>query len=80
MPQRPVFDPARLATARLTASKSQAQLARAAGLSKQAMSLYEMGSNIPGAEALAAIAQELGEPMEFFFNGGNQNSGNKAAS
>jgi putative molybdopterin biosynthesis protein len=53
--------------ARLAAGLSQAEVAAAAGISRQAVGAIEAGRHRPGVDAAMAIARVVGEPVEELF-------------
>ena len=56
-----------LRDARTAAGLSQAAVARAAGISRQAVGAIEAGHNRPGVDAALAIAAAVGRPVEALF-------------
>lgn len=58
--------PEQLKRARLARGFTMTELAELVGVSKQAISNYEKGENIPSAEVFAKIKQVLGFPTQFF--------------
>lgn len=58
--------PARFTEARLAARLTQTELASRIGVSRQAVSSYEMGSKQPAPEVLLQISEELRQPLNFF--------------
>jgi Zn-dependent peptidase ImmA (M78 family)/transcriptional regulator with XRE-family HTH domain len=60
------FDPARLRLARELNEWSQAELARAAGLTPAAVSQFESGQTRPGRDTVNVMAHELAVPEAFF--------------
>ena len=57
----------RLKSARIQAGATQADLAAAIGVSKQAISQYENGRKSPESSTLLAIANYFGKPVGYFF-------------
>lgn len=58
--------PARLTEARLAARLTQTELAARVGVSRQAISSYELGDKAPEPPILRKISDELGQPVNFF--------------
>lgn len=58
--------PDRLTEARLAARLTQTDLAARVGVSRQAVSSYELGQKLPEPPVLSRIAEELGQPVSFF--------------
>lgn len=58
--------PERLTEARLAARMTQTELAEVVGVSRQAVSSYELGAKAPEPETMQRIAGALGQPMNFF--------------
>jgi Zn-dependent peptidase ImmA (M78 family)/transcriptional regulator with XRE-family HTH domain len=63
----PQFSPARLRIARQLAGLKQVELAPLVEVTPPALSQYESGTHIPGAQVLQRLALALGVPREFFF-------------
>lgn len=61
------FNGDRLRKARIYNGLTLTELAERTGLSKQSVSLYENGKNIPDYQRVAALSRELGFPFDFFF-------------
>src|SRR4051794_26915602 len=59
--------PTRLREARLAAGLSQAALAGAAGISRQAVGAIEAGLHRPGVDAALALAPAVGRSVEALF-------------
>ena len=57
----------RLRAARVRAQMSQRALAEKVGVSHTAISKYERGLDVPGADVLTRLAQALGVKVEYFF-------------
>lgn len=76
---KPVFSSRQLQSARDNARHSQQSLADKVGVSRNSIALYESGESVPGANILALIARELGQPCEFFFVDIDQNNGQVTA-
>lgn len=64
-PQRRL-NPEKLQKARHAKAMTQSDLARAVGLTRQAVSAYEQGTKSPEADTLGSIARELGQPVSYF--------------
>lgn len=62
-----VFNGDRLRKARIYNGLTLTELAERTGLSKQSVSLYENGKNVPDYQRVMTLANELGFPFEFFF-------------
>src|SRR5688500_2524571 len=60
------FVPPRLSEARLARQMSRAELARALGVTGQAIGYYESGERRPDMSVLLRLAQELEQPVSFF--------------
>ncbi|MEM7441595.1 MAG: XRE family transcriptional regulator [Pseudomonadota bacterium] len=58
--------PDRLVEARLAERKTQTELANLVGVSRQAVSSYEMGDKQPEPETMANIARHLKQPIGYF--------------
>lgn len=58
--------PARLTEARLAARLTQTDVAARVGVSRQAISSYELGNKSPEPSVLCLIAEVLGQPVNFF--------------
>jgi Zn-dependent peptidase ImmA (M78 family) len=58
--------PARLVEARVAQRLNQSELAEAVGVSRQAISSYELGVKSPEPATMRAIAEQLGQPIAFF--------------
>lgn len=58
--------PSRLIDARLAARLNQSELAALIGVSRQAVSSYELGDKTPEPETMKSIAQALGQPVSYF--------------
>ena len=58
--------PERLTEARLAARMTQTELAERVGVSRQAVSAYEMGTKVPEPSTMQALAHELRQPLAFF--------------
>lgn len=58
--------PERLTEARLAARMTQTELAEAVGVSRQAVSTYELGTKSPEPETMQRLAAALGQPIVFF--------------
>jgi Zn-dependent peptidase ImmA (M78 family) len=58
--------PARLTEARLAERLTQTELASRVGVSRQAISFYELGEKSPEPSVLSRIAEELHQPVSFF--------------
>lgn len=59
----------RLKNARMKAEKTQAQMAKDAGISEVAYQLYEYGKREPGVKTALRIADVLGTTVEEIFKG-----------
>lgn len=59
--------PRRIRQARISRGYSIAEIAELVGLSKQAISQFELGKNEPGKSNLLSIARELDYPVSFFY-------------
>lgn len=59
----------RLKNARMKAEKTQAQMAKDAGISEVAYQLYEYGKREPGVKTALRIADALGTTVEEIFKG-----------
>lgn len=62
-----MFNPKRFKQARLVRGYSIVELAKLIGVSKQAVSQYELGEAIPKAVTMMAIINALGFPKTFFY-------------
>lgn len=60
------LNPLKFQKARRAKAMTQTDLARAVGLTRQAVSAYEQGTKSPEAETLKSIALELGQPASYF--------------
>ncbi len=58
--------PARLVEARLAARLTQTDVANQVGVSRQAVSSYELGEKSPEPDTMLAISRVLGQPISFF--------------
>lgn len=58
--------PERLVEARLACRLNQTELANAVGVTRQAVSSYEQGAKRPDPTTMVAIAERLGQPINFF--------------
>lgn len=58
--------PSRLTEARLAARMTQTELAELVGVSRQAVSAYELGSKVPEPATMQGIAGALDQPIAFF--------------
>lgn len=58
--------PDRLKEARLARGYTTSELADAIGVTRQAISQFELGHAIPRGEVLAKIVEKLGFPLNFF--------------
>lgn len=58
--------PARLTEARLAARLTQTDVAARVGVSRQAISSYELGNKSPEPSVLCLISEVLGQPVNFF--------------
>jgi Zn-dependent peptidase ImmA (M78 family) len=58
--------PSRLVEARVAQRLNQSELAEAVGVSRQAISSYELGVKSPEPATMRAIAQQLDQPISFF--------------
>ena len=63
--------PERITEARQAARYTQSDLARRVGVSRQAISAYELGSKTPDPEVLSSLATELNQPLLFFTHKNN---------
>jgi Zn-dependent peptidase ImmA (M78 family) len=63
---RRLLIPARLTEARLAERLTQTELAARVGVSRQAISTYELGEKSPEPAILAAVAAALNQPVNFF--------------
>ncbi|HUC91977.1 MAG TPA: XRE family transcriptional regulator [Paenibacillus sp.] len=70
------FNPKRLREARMVRELSIAELADKIGVSKQAISQFELGESVPKAENMMAIINALRFPKSFFYGDSEQNVGN----
>lgn len=61
-----LFVPERLTEARLAARMTQTELAERVGVSRQAVSAYEMGQKVPEPTTMQGLAQAVGQPLAFF--------------
>lgn len=61
-----LFVPERLTEARLAARMTQTELADQVGVSRQAVSSYELGTKIPEPVTMQGIAGALNQPIAFF--------------
>jgi Zn-dependent peptidase ImmA (M78 family)/DNA-binding XRE family transcriptional regulator len=61
------FNGERLKSARLYRGKTLTEIADATEISKQSLSLYENGKNIPEINKVLTLSQTLGFPYDFFF-------------
>src|SRR5271168_727959 len=59
-------------TARITRAISQAELARRAGISRQALGAIESGVYLPSVAVALSLARELGENVESLFGGDSE--------
>lgn len=64
-----LFEPARLAQARVLAWLTKSELAEQIGVSAAAIGQYESGITKPRPELLSALSRALGVPVEFFSTG-----------
>lgn len=71
-----VFNPKRLREARMVRELSISELADRIGVSKQAISQFELGDSIPKAENMMALIHELRFPKNFFFGKSDHYVGN----
>lgn len=62
--------PERLVEARLAKRLNQTELANAVGVTRQAISSYELGTKKPDPSTMAGIAAQLGQPIGFFTSAG----------
>jgi Zn-dependent peptidase ImmA (M78 family)/transcriptional regulator with XRE-family HTH domain len=60
------LNPGRMKDARLARQMNQTDLANAIGVSRQAISSFELGEKSPEADTMARIASALEQPMSFF--------------
>lgn len=58
--------PGRLTEARLACGLNQSDLAVSVGVSRQAVSAYELGTKMPEPPTMRALAEELRQPISFF--------------
>ncbi|MCM3390260.1 XRE family transcriptional regulator [Ureibacillus chungkukjangi] len=65
--KEPIFNPKRLKEARLIRGLSIRELAEKIGISKQAISQFELGEHSPKSETMMAIINTLQFPKNFFF-------------
>lgn len=63
----PLFNPKRLKEARLIRGLSIRELSEKIGVSKQAISQYELGEHVPKSETMMAIINTLKFPKNFFY-------------
>lgn len=70
------FNPKRLREARMVRELSIAELADIVGVSKQAISQFELGESTPKAENMMAIINALRFPKSFFYGDSEQYVGN----
>ncbi len=71
-----VFNPKRLREARMVRELSISELADRIGVSKQAISQFELGESVPKAENMMALIHELRFPKNFFFGESDHYVGN----
>lgn len=64
--KEPIFNPRRLKEARLIRGLTIRELAEKIGVTKQAISQYELGEHIPKSETMMAIINTLQFPKNFF--------------
>lgn len=62
------FVPERLTEAREALALNLTDLAEKVGVTRQAISRYELGTLTPSAEVLGKITETLGQPLAFFFS------------
>ena len=60
------LNPTRLRDARIAKRLNQSELAALVGVTRQAISAYELGEKAPEAATLMQIASALGQPLAFF--------------
>lgn len=60
--------PGRIAEARIARGLNQSELAAKVGISRQAISAYEMGGKVPEPSTMRAISEILEQPISFFTN------------
>lgn len=70
------FNPKRLREARMVRGMSMMELAESIGVSKQAISQFELGESVPKAETMMALIHALGFPKSFFYKQNEQYVGN----
>jgi Zn-dependent peptidase ImmA (M78 family)/DNA-binding XRE family transcriptional regulator len=58
--------PAKLRNARIKSRLNQSELADCIGVSRQAVSSYELGDKSPDPQVMIKIIQELGQPISYF--------------
>lgn len=63
----PSFRHARIAEIRKALGLTQAEFARRVGVSRQLVSFWEQGKNVPGAEILMRIVRVTGAKIDSFF-------------
>ena len=71
--------PARLTEARLAARFTQTEVAARVGVSRQAISSYELGDKSPEPPVLRRISEELGQPVSFFTKPDHATFGRRSA-
>jgi len=71
--------PNRLTEARTAARMTQTDLASVIGVSRQAVSAYELGEKNPEPSTMKNIAEALGQPIAFFTKESRPTFGNKSA-
>jgi Zn-dependent peptidase ImmA (M78 family) len=71
--------PARLTEARMAARMTQTELANAIGVSRQAISAYELDEKNPDPSTMKKISEILGQPISFFTKENRPTFGNKSA-
>jgi Zn-dependent peptidase ImmA (M78 family)/transcriptional regulator with XRE-family HTH domain len=71
--------PSRLVEARVAQRLNQSELAEAVGVSRQAISSYELGVKSPEPATMRTIAEQLGQPIAFFTRDAPQTFGPPSA-
>lgn len=77
---RPKLVAERLTEARLASRLTQTEVAERIGVTRQAVSSYELGAKFPEPETMQRIARELEQPMSFFTSSNRSSFGAFGAS